>query len=240
MPSRESASAQEANQRAEPGRSQDRRARSRAARLGTPPASARKSRRPDRLPRPPLRRGLRRFRRRGSSTHERAKRRHPDIARRYDARPRQADGLQGRVRGRRLHLDPTERRRITAQFGDGARIRYKLSPPILRALGINRKVAVGRWFDPAFALCIGCASSAAPLSTRSATRNYANLNVRYPVNTAPSSGTPYRASRPDPPRHRDLRAPRRSARIRDVKLRNIEAFRTQAAQLTAELSRQGP
>src|SRR5262249_42127675 len=52
----------------------------------------------------------------------------------------------------RLHLDPAQRRRIAAQFGDGARIRYKLHPPILRALGMNRKLSVGSWFDTPFTL----------------------------------------------------------------------------------------
>jgi indolepyruvate ferredoxin oxidoreductase len=50
----------------------------------------------------------------------------------------------------RLHLDPVERARILAEFGDGSRIRYKLHPPLLRALGMKRKLSLGTWFDPAF------------------------------------------------------------------------------------------
>ncbi|MEA2296187.1 MAG: indolepyruvate ferredoxin oxidoreductase [Solirubrobacteraceae bacterium] len=50
----------------------------------------------------------------------------------------------------RLHLDPLERARIEAEFGAGATARYKLHPPVLRALGMDRKITVGRAMDPAF------------------------------------------------------------------------------------------
>ena len=50
----------------------------------------------------------------------------------------------------RLHLDPAERARIAAEFGDGAKVRYMLHPPMLRAMGMDRKIALGSWFDPAF------------------------------------------------------------------------------------------
>ena len=50
----------------------------------------------------------------------------------------------------RLHLDPVERARIRAEFGDDAKIRYKLHPPVFRALGLERKLTLGPWFDPAF------------------------------------------------------------------------------------------
>jgi indolepyruvate ferredoxin oxidoreductase len=50
----------------------------------------------------------------------------------------------------RLHLDPVERARIEEEFGKGAKVRYLLHPPVLRALGMDRKIELGRWFDPAF------------------------------------------------------------------------------------------
>ncbi|MFC7639959.1 indolepyruvate ferredoxin oxidoreductase family protein [Streptosporangium lutulentum] len=55
----------------------------------------------------------------------------------------------------RLHLDPVERARIAAEFGPGARVSYNLHPPVLRALGMKRKIRLGAWFDPAFRLLYG-------------------------------------------------------------------------------------
>ncbi|MEU1231169.1 indolepyruvate ferredoxin oxidoreductase family protein [Streptomyces sp. NPDC005828] len=50
----------------------------------------------------------------------------------------------------RLSLDPEVEREVRARFGDGARISYRLHPPVLRALGMTRKVELGPWFKPAF------------------------------------------------------------------------------------------
>jgi indolepyruvate ferredoxin oxidoreductase len=50
----------------------------------------------------------------------------------------------------RLSLDPALGARVTAQFGAGARVAYQLHPPLLRALGVDRKVSLGPWFRPAF------------------------------------------------------------------------------------------
>jgi indolepyruvate ferredoxin oxidoreductase len=50
----------------------------------------------------------------------------------------------------RLSLDPALDAQVTAQFGPGARVAYQLHPPLLRALGLDRKVSLGPWFRPAF------------------------------------------------------------------------------------------
>lgn len=50
----------------------------------------------------------------------------------------------------RLHLDPAERARIEAEFGTGTTRRYHLHPPLLRALGMRRKLTLGPWFDVVF------------------------------------------------------------------------------------------
>ncbi|SDJ36297.1 indolepyruvate ferredoxin oxidoreductase family protein [Streptomyces indicus] len=52
----------------------------------------------------------------------------------------------------RLHLDPSEQDRIRAEFGPEARVSVLLHPPVLRALGIDRKLRLKRTADPAFRL----------------------------------------------------------------------------------------
>jgi indolepyruvate ferredoxin oxidoreductase len=50
----------------------------------------------------------------------------------------------------RLHLDSVERAKITKEFGEGAKVYFMLHPPLLRALGMKRKLKLGPWFTPAF------------------------------------------------------------------------------------------
>jgi indolepyruvate ferredoxin oxidoreductase len=50
----------------------------------------------------------------------------------------------------RLSLDPALTSRIEEQFGRGARYAYRLHPPVLRSLGMQRKISLGPWFRPAF------------------------------------------------------------------------------------------
>ena len=50
----------------------------------------------------------------------------------------------------RLHLDAVERAKLGAEFGEDARVYFMLHPPLLRALGLKRKLKLGRWFVPAF------------------------------------------------------------------------------------------
>jgi indolepyruvate ferredoxin oxidoreductase len=52
----------------------------------------------------------------------------------------------------RLSLDPQLTADITAQFGEGARYSYRLHPPVLRSLGMTRKIGLGPWFRPGFRL----------------------------------------------------------------------------------------
>jgi indolepyruvate ferredoxin oxidoreductase len=52
----------------------------------------------------------------------------------------------------RLHLDPALKQAIEAEFGPGARFRWKLHPPLLRALGMKRKIGVGPWFGSVYRL----------------------------------------------------------------------------------------
>jgi indolepyruvate ferredoxin oxidoreductase len=49
----------------------------------------------------------------------------------------------------RLHLDAAERARLDASLGEGAKVWFNLHPPLLRALGMKRKLKLGPWFTPA-------------------------------------------------------------------------------------------
>ncbi len=48
----------------------------------------------------------------------------------------------------RLHLESAERARRETEFGGGARVRLLLHPPLLRALGLRRKLSFGPWVSP--------------------------------------------------------------------------------------------
>ena len=50
----------------------------------------------------------------------------------------------------RLALDPAFHQQVDATFGPGSKLSYRLHPPLLRAMGLQRKIALGRWFDGAF------------------------------------------------------------------------------------------
>jgi indolepyruvate ferredoxin oxidoreductase len=54
----------------------------------------------------------------------------------------------------RLSLDPGLEAELTAQFGPGAKARYQLHPPILRALGMRRKISLGAWFRVVFRVLV--------------------------------------------------------------------------------------
>jgi indolepyruvate ferredoxin oxidoreductase len=52
----------------------------------------------------------------------------------------------------RLHLDAIEQAKIEGTFGRGAKVKFLLHPPVLRSLGVDRKLKLGRWFVPFFRL----------------------------------------------------------------------------------------
>ncbi|MBO9523105.1 MAG: indolepyruvate ferredoxin oxidoreductase family protein [Nocardioidaceae bacterium] len=52
----------------------------------------------------------------------------------------------------RLSLDPALDAALEAQFGPGYAASYRLHPPVLRALGMKRKLTLGRWFRVVFVL----------------------------------------------------------------------------------------
>ncbi|MEY2421932.1 MAG: indolepyruvate ferredoxin oxidoreductase [Acidimicrobiaceae bacterium] len=50
----------------------------------------------------------------------------------------------------RLCLDDAEKAKLESEFGATARVYWHLHPPILRSLGMQRKLKLGPWFVPAF------------------------------------------------------------------------------------------
>ncbi|MBI4636803.1 MAG: indolepyruvate ferredoxin oxidoreductase family protein [Candidatus Rokubacteria bacterium] len=54
----------------------------------------------------------------------------------------------------RLHLRKDVEQALAAEFPGGVRVRYHLQPPILRALGLKKKIRLGKWFDGAFRLLV--------------------------------------------------------------------------------------
>ncbi|MEK6529293.1 MAG: DUF6537 domain-containing protein, partial [candidate division NC10 bacterium] len=54
----------------------------------------------------------------------------------------------------RLHLKPEVAASLAAEFPGGVKIQYHLQPPILRALGLKKKIRLGTWFDGAFRLLV--------------------------------------------------------------------------------------
>jgi indolepyruvate ferredoxin oxidoreductase len=49
----------------------------------------------------------------------------------------------------RLHLEAAMQRRAEDSFTGRVRVHYHLHPPLLRALGLRRKLRLGRWIEPA-------------------------------------------------------------------------------------------
>ncbi len=50
----------------------------------------------------------------------------------------------------RLHLDAAMRAEVEAKWGGPVKVSWHLHPPLLRALGLRRKIRLGAWFAPAF------------------------------------------------------------------------------------------
>jgi indolepyruvate ferredoxin oxidoreductase len=50
----------------------------------------------------------------------------------------------------RLHLKADLTRSLAEEYPGGVRVQYNLHPPLLRALGLTRKLKLGSWFDGAF------------------------------------------------------------------------------------------
>jgi indolepyruvate ferredoxin oxidoreductase len=54
----------------------------------------------------------------------------------------------------RLHLASDLAAQLAEEYPDGVDVRYALHPPILRAMGMKKKIKLGRWFDGGFRLLV--------------------------------------------------------------------------------------
>jgi indolepyruvate ferredoxin oxidoreductase len=141
----------------------------------------------------------------------------------------------------RLHLDPVERAKVEREFGEGAKVLFMLHPPVLRALGLKRKLKLGPWFAPMFRVLRGMRRlRGTPLDL------FGYAEVRRVERRLPGE---YRAL---VERALDELRPETQATVvkiaalpdvvrgyEDIKLRNVERFRAEASELEREL-REGP
>jgi indolepyruvate ferredoxin oxidoreductase len=135
----------------------------------------------------------------------------------------------------RLHLRPEVRASIQAEMG-AAKVRYELHPPILRALGMKRKLSLGPWVEGVFRLLVALrglrGTALDPFGFAKVRRVERALVAEY-------RGMVERALRDlGPERHeRAVRIARLPDLVRgyeDVKLRNVRRFRDEARALGAE------
>jgi indolepyruvate ferredoxin oxidoreductase len=132
----------------------------------------------------------------------------------------------------RLHLDAAEWAKVTAEFGEGAKVRFMLHPPVLRALGLKRKLKLGRWFVPAFRLLRALRFlRGTPLDV------FGLARVRRVERALIGEYRSLVAGALDSP-ETALRLAELADAVRgyeDVKLRSVERFRAEAERLAAEL-----
>jgi indolepyruvate ferredoxin oxidoreductase len=137
----------------------------------------------------------------------------------------------------RLHLDAAEQAKVGAEFGEDAKVYFMLHPPLLRALGLKRKLKLGRWFVPAFRTLRAMRRlRGTPLDV------FGLPDVRRVERALPGE---YRAlvdralERLTPATHATVAqiadVPDLVRGYEDIKLRNVERFRAEAERLEAEL-----
>jgi len=138
----------------------------------------------------------------------------------------------------RLHLDAAERERISDIAGDGAmKVRVQLHPPVLRAMGMNRKISLGPLSTPAFgALRAMKRLRGTPLDVF----GYAHVRVverelieEYLETVERVLGALSGATHPVAVQLADL--PDMVRGYEEVKMGNVERYRARRAELLAEL-----
>ncbi|CAM5373312.1 hypothetical protein SALBM135S_02568 [Streptomyces alboniger] len=141
----------------------------------------------------------------------------------------------------RLALDKDVAAELTEQFGPGARARWNVQPPVLRALGMRRKIRLGGWFRPGFTALYGMrglrGTALDPFGRaqvrkveRALLADYAERVTHLLADLSPTNhATAVEiASLPDMVRGYE-----------EVKLRNVETYRARLRELTESFDR-GP
>ncbi|WP_309029959.1 indolepyruvate ferredoxin oxidoreductase family protein [Streptomyces alfalfae] len=139
----------------------------------------------------------------------------------------------------RLALDKDVAAELTERFGLGARARWNLQPPVLRALRMRRKIQLGAWFRPGFTALYGMrglrGTALDPFGRaqvrkveRALLDDYAGRVPHLLAGLTPAThATAVEiASLPDMVRGYE-----------EVKLRNVEAYRTRLRELTERFDR---
>ncbi len=140
----------------------------------------------------------------------------------------------------RLSLDPALKASVTEQFGPGARVAYHLHPPVLRALGMDRKITLGPWFDVAFR---ALRAARGVRGTRLDPFGYAAVR-----RTERALITEYRAAieqvlgcAPDHPLAAELAAlPDMVRGYEEIKLASVAAYRARQQEILASLQAREP
>ena len=137
----------------------------------------------------------------------------------------------------RLHLLAAEEARRDAEFGPGAKVQIMLQPPLLRAMGLDRKLKLGRWAFPALGALRGArrlrGTALDPFGHAHVRRVERRLVGEYRdlVDAALEHLTPATSARVA-----EIAAlPDLVRGYEDIKLAGVERFRERAAELSAAL-----
>jgi indolepyruvate ferredoxin oxidoreductase len=139
----------------------------------------------------------------------------------------------------RLHLDAVEQAKLHAEFGEDAKIAFNLHPPLLRAMGLERKLELGSWFVPSFKALYRMrrlrGSKLDPFGRAKVRRVERELVVEYEEMVAEA------LARLTPESHATalelLELPDVIRGYEEIKLRNVALFRKRSEPLRKRLSR---
>ena len=137
----------------------------------------------------------------------------------------------------RLHLDTIEQAKVEGTFGRGAKVKFLLHPPMLRSMGVDRKLKLGRWFVPFFRVLRSSkrvrGSVFDPFGKAEVRRVERALIGEYRELV---EGAVERLHRGNHEKVAEIAGLADMVRgYEDIKLRNVERFRERAAELTAAL-----